>query len=57
MAKKGSINMRIILSGASGHMGRAVAEQAKAEGIEVLFGVDAAGGTNFAEITNPNASR
>ena len=37
--------MRIILSGASGHMGRAVAEQAKAEGIEVLFGVDAAGGT------------
>ena len=26
-------------------MGRAVAEQAKAEGIEVLFGVDAAGGT------------
>ena len=37
--------MRIILSGASGHMGRAVAEQAKAEGIEVLFGIDAAGGT------------
>ena len=50
--------MRIILSGASGHMGRAVAEQAKAEGIEVLFGVDAAGGTaefpiyvSFAEAT------
>ena len=32
--------MRILISGALGHMGRAVAEQAKAAGVEVACGVD-----------------
>ena len=36
--------MRILLSGALGHMGREVARQAEAEGVEILCGVDAATG-------------
>ncbi len=33
--------MKILISGASGHMGRAVAAQASADGIEIVAGVDA----------------
>ena len=36
--------MRILISGALGHMGREVARQAEAEGVEVLCGIDAAAG-------------
>ncbi len=36
--------MELIISGAMGHMGRAVAEQARAQGISICFGVDAAPG-------------
>lgn len=36
--------MKILLSGALGHMGREVARQAEAEGVEILCGVDAAAG-------------
>ena len=36
--------MKILISGALGHMGRAVAAQAAADGIEILAGVDAASG-------------
>ena len=32
--------MKILISGALGHMGRAVAEQAKAAGVEIVCGVD-----------------
>ena len=40
--------MRILLSGALGHMGREVAVQAASEGVELLCGVDAAAGnTDF----------
>lgn len=35
--------MKILISGAAGHMGREVADQAKAAGIEVAGGVDVAG--------------
>ena len=34
--------MKILISGAAGHVGREVAEQAKAAGIEVAGGVDVA---------------
>ena len=33
--------MKILISGALGHMGRAVAAQASADGIEIVAGVDA----------------
>lgn len=36
--------MKILISGALGHMGREVARQAEAEGVEIVAGVDAAAG-------------
>ena len=35
--------MKILISGAAGHMGREVAAQAMAAGIEIAGGVDVAG--------------
>lgn len=37
--------MKILISGALGHMGRAVAAQASAQGVDIVAGVDAATGT------------
>ena len=37
--------MKIIIAGALGHMGREVAANAKANGVEIAFGIDAAEGT------------
>ena len=36
--------MKILISGALGHMGRAVADQCAAEGLEVVGGVDVTAG-------------
>ena len=45
--------MKILISGALGHMGRAVAEQCAAEGLEVVGGVDVtAGEAGFPVVTS-----